>query len=259
MAGQAWRRANQAPTIAGAPSANILEGELYEFMPTASDPDGDALEFSIARKPAWAQFDKASGRLWGTPGADDVGNFTEHRHLGLGRQGDAQRSRRSTSRSTRSRPASATLSWNAADRECGRKPLTDLAGYRIYYGRNPDNLTQVVVLNNPGLTRYIIENLTPATLALRNDLGECRRRRKPADRRPLPRRSAEPKVRLTPDRPARHAPTAGGHGDLELVPKLSSRTADRADSYLSRLGDAAATPSTSSPGPSTTPGRPARA
>ena len=67
---------NQAPTIAGTPSANILEGELYEFLPTASDPEGDALEFSIARKPAWAQFDRASGRLWGTPGADDVGNFT---------------------------------------------------------------------------------------------------------------------------------------------------------------------------------------
>ena len=40
--------------------------------------------------------------------------------------------------------------------------MTDLAGYRIYYGRNADNLTQVVVLNNPGLTRYVIENLTPA-------------------------------------------------------------------------------------------------
>ena len=67
---------NQAPTIAGTPSANILEGELYEFRPTASDPEGDALQFSIARKPAWAQFDRASGRLWGTPGAADVGNFT---------------------------------------------------------------------------------------------------------------------------------------------------------------------------------------
>ena len=67
---------NQAPTISGQPSQAILEGELYEFAPTASDPDGDALEFSIARKPAWANFDRSTGRLWGTPSAGDVGNFT---------------------------------------------------------------------------------------------------------------------------------------------------------------------------------------
>ena len=29
-----------------------------------------------ARKPAWASFDTATGRLWGTPEAEDVGNFT---------------------------------------------------------------------------------------------------------------------------------------------------------------------------------------
>ena len=67
---------NSAPNISGSPPANILEGELYEFAPTASDADGDTLEFSIARKPAWATFDQATGRLSGTPDAEDVGNFT---------------------------------------------------------------------------------------------------------------------------------------------------------------------------------------
>ena len=43
---------------------------------SASDADGDTLEFSIARKPAWANFDSATGRLSGTPDAEDVGNFT---------------------------------------------------------------------------------------------------------------------------------------------------------------------------------------
>ena len=59
-------------------------------------------------------------------------------------------------------------------------PLTDLAGYRIYYGRNQDNLTQVVVLDNPGLTRYVVENLTPARwffamTSVRTDGVESRR------------------------------------------------------------------------------------
>ena len=40
--------------------------------------------------------------------------------------------------------------------------LIDLAGYRIYYGRNASTLDQVVKLSNPGLSRYVIENLSPA-------------------------------------------------------------------------------------------------
>ena len=152
---------NHAPTIAGAPSANILEGEFYEFRPMANDTDGDALEFSIARKPAWAQFDKASGRLWGTPGADDVGNFT---NIGISvSDGKAQATLAEFDVSVHQISAgAATLAWNPPTENADGSSLTDLAGYRIYYGRNPDNLTQVVVLNNPGLTRYVVENLSPA-------------------------------------------------------------------------------------------------
>src|SRR5688572_4186028 len=152
---------NEAPTIAGTPSAYILEGELYEFRPTASDPEGDALEFSIARKPAWAQFDRASGRLWGTPGADDVGNFT---NIGISvSDGQVSATLAAFDVSVNQIAAgAATLSWNPPTENADGSPLTNLAGYRIYYGRNPDNLTQVVVLNNAGLSRYVIENLTPA-------------------------------------------------------------------------------------------------
>lgn len=152
---------NQAPTIAGTPSANILEGELYEFRPTASDPEGDSLEFSIARKPAWAKFDKASGRLSGTPGADDVGNFT---NIAISvSDGKAAATLAAFDVSVNQIAAgNATLSWNPPTANADGSPLIDLTGYRIYYGRNQDNLTQLVVVNNPGLTRYVVENLTPA-------------------------------------------------------------------------------------------------
>ena len=40
--------------------------------------------------------------------------------------------------------------------------LTDLAGYRIYYGRSASALDQVVAIGNPGLTSYLVENLSPA-------------------------------------------------------------------------------------------------
>ena len=152
---------NQAPNISGSPSANILEGEFYEFQPNASDPDGDVLTFSIARKPAWARFDKASGHLWGTPDAADVGNFT---NIAIS-VSDGKASAALAAFDVSVNPiaaGAATLSWYPPTQNSDGSQLVDLVGYRIYYGRNPDNLTQVVVLNNPGLTRYVIENLTAA-------------------------------------------------------------------------------------------------
>jgi len=152
---------NLAPSISGSPPAQILEGDFYEFLPNATDPEGDAIEFTIARKPAWASFDRASGRLWGTPGAADVGNFT---NISISvTDGKASASLAAFDVSVNPIAAgSATLSWNPPTQNSDGSPLADLAGYRIYYGRNADNLTQVVVLSNPGLTRYVIENLTPA-------------------------------------------------------------------------------------------------
>jgi len=152
---------NSAPTIVGVPPAHILEGESYEFVPSASDAEGDRLEFSISRKPAWASFDRSSGRLWGTPGADDVGNFT---NIEISVSDGQATARLDGFDITVNAIAlgQATLSWNPPTENADGSTLTDLAGYRIYYGRNRDNLTQVVVLDNPGLTRHVVENLTPA-------------------------------------------------------------------------------------------------
>jgi hypothetical protein len=159
--GDGGQTQNDAPTITGAPPANVLEGEFYEFLPSATDPDGDDLEFSIARKPAWAQFDRASGRLWGTPDAADVGNFT---NIAISVT-DGRHSAALAAFDVSVNPiaaGAATLTWDPPTENLDGTPLVDLAGFRIYYGKNPENLTQVVVLNNPGLTRYVVENLTPA-------------------------------------------------------------------------------------------------
>ena len=40
--------------------------------------------------------------------------------------------------------------------------LRDLAGYRIYVGQSANALNRVILLNNAGLTRYVIEELSPA-------------------------------------------------------------------------------------------------
>jgi hypothetical protein len=58
---------NRAPVISGSPPTSLTLGQTYGFTPTASDPDGQVLSFSIANKPAWATFSTATGRLSGTP------------------------------------------------------------------------------------------------------------------------------------------------------------------------------------------------
>jgi hypothetical protein len=61
--------ANLAPTISGAPATWVYVGSQYSFRPTASDPEGATLRFTIANKPAWATFSASTGRIYGTPTA----------------------------------------------------------------------------------------------------------------------------------------------------------------------------------------------
>lgn len=66
---------NRTPTIGGAPASTATAGQWYAFTPSATDADGDVLTFSIYNQPAWATFNKNTGRLSGTPSADDIGTY----------------------------------------------------------------------------------------------------------------------------------------------------------------------------------------
>ena len=61
--------ANRPPTISGTPPTSVISGTAYSFQPTASDPDGNPLTFSITNRPSWATFSATTGRLQGTPAA----------------------------------------------------------------------------------------------------------------------------------------------------------------------------------------------
>lgn len=67
---------NTPPTISGTPPTVADVGVLYDFTPSALDPDGDKLTFSISNRPAWLSFDPATGRLSGTPGTGNVGTYS---------------------------------------------------------------------------------------------------------------------------------------------------------------------------------------
>lgn len=67
---------NNVPTISGTPSATVQKNAPYSFVPAAQDLDGDALSFSISKKPSWASFDTGTGALTGTPASGDAGATT---------------------------------------------------------------------------------------------------------------------------------------------------------------------------------------
>jgi hypothetical protein len=153
---------NRAPTISGAPASSITTGQTYSFQPTASDPDGQTLTFSITNRPAWAAFDSSTGRLTGTPSSAQTGTFA-----GITirvTDGTASASLPAFS-ITVSAPqtGTATLRWTPPTQNEDGTPIVNLSGYRVYYGTSTSNLNQVVTIPNASITSAVIENLTPAT------------------------------------------------------------------------------------------------
>jgi hypothetical protein len=52
-----------------------------------------------------------------------------------------------------------TLSWVGPTENTNGSALTDLAGYKIYYGTSPKQLNEMVAVANPGLQTYVIDGL----------------------------------------------------------------------------------------------------
>jgi len=68
---------NNPPEIFGTPSTNASIGRTWSFTPSASDPDGDTIEFNVANLPTWANFDPTLGQLSGTPLLGDEGSYND--------------------------------------------------------------------------------------------------------------------------------------------------------------------------------------
>lgn len=153
---------NRAPTISGTPPNTVVAGQAYSFRPSASDPDGDTLTFSIQNRPGWASFSTSTGTLSGTPSASQVGTYS---NIVI---------KASDGKASASLPAfgitvtdvangSATLSWTPPTRNTNGSTLTNLAGYRIYYGTSSGALNRTIQVSNPGIASYVISDLAPAT------------------------------------------------------------------------------------------------
>lgn len=153
---------NAPPTIGGNPETVVMMGDSYSFTPSANDPDGDRLSFSLQNKPVWAEFDSDTGRLSGTPTLADVGIY-ESIELTVS-DGEISTSMPVFSVDvTQVGTVSASLSWTAPIQNTDGTALADLAGFIIYYGKSSGNYTKNVRIDNPAISTYVVGNLTPGT------------------------------------------------------------------------------------------------
>ena len=152
---------NSPPKISGTPTYAVGAGEEYAFQATATDADGNTLTFTAANLPAWAHLDPVTGAITGTPEDADAGSYpgitltvSDGKATaalapfsitveGLGADADGR----------------ATPSWEPPTANTDGTALTDLASYRILYGRNAKNLSKAVQVTNPSVTSYVVENL----------------------------------------------------------------------------------------------------
>jgi hypothetical protein len=68
-----------------------------------------------------------------------------------------------TGSGTTATTSSITFAWQPPTENTDGTPIHDLAGYKIHYGTASANYTQVISINNSGLTRYVLENLARGT------------------------------------------------------------------------------------------------
>lgn len=149
---------NTPPTISGNPASQVLANSTYVFTPQAADVDSDALTFSIEGLPGWASFDTSNGRLSGTPAEADVATYSGIRITVSDGEDSATLGPFAITVDAITF-GSATLSWAPPSLNTDGTPLTDLAGYKIYWGTTSGVYTESVTLDNPGLTMYVVENL----------------------------------------------------------------------------------------------------
>lgn len=153
---------NSPPTISGNPQTAVMMGNSYSFTPTASDPDEDQLTFSVENLPVWALFDASTGEVSGQPLLADVGVFQDLR-ITVSDGIDSASLAAFSVTVTQGALGSVTLSWTAPTQNVDGTALTDLAGYRFYYGTSSGSYTNQVQIDNPSINTYVIENLTPET------------------------------------------------------------------------------------------------
>ena len=148
--------------IGGSPAKSVVAGSAYAFTPSVTAASGDKLTFSVQNAPSWAIFDSTDGRLSGTPSAADVGT-SANIIISVSDGTTSVKLAPFSLAVVQYATGSATVSWLAPTLNTNGTALTNLAGYRIYYGRSAASMTQVIQLAGTGVQSYVVTELSPGT------------------------------------------------------------------------------------------------
>ena len=153
---------NGAPSIWGDPQSAVLMGDGYSFVPNASDPNGDTLTFTVINLPVWASFNSSTGAISGQPSLGNVGLF---QGISISvTDGVNTVSLPSFSIEVfQAALGSMTISWTPPSQNTDGSALTNLAGYRIYYGETPGNYPNRIDITTTGISAHVVDNLLPKT------------------------------------------------------------------------------------------------
>ena len=105
-----------------------------------------------------------AGVLAGCGGSDDTAASTATPQAvnGLMTRAAASASANAPKPSQRT-SGNATLYWEAPTSNTNGTALTDLSGYRIYYGASEDDMIETVQITNVGIQTYVIDDLASGT------------------------------------------------------------------------------------------------
>ncbi|MEO9053431.1 MAG: fibronectin type III domain-containing protein [Steroidobacteraceae bacterium] len=151
--------------LAGTPASSVTVGQNYAFQPTVSAGNG-TVTFQIQGKPTWAAFNTATGALIGTPAVANEGKTGAITITGS--NGSNSASIGPFTIAVNAAPAapatgSASLSWTVPTQNTDGSPVTDLAGYHIYFGTTAGAWTSTISVLDAAETSYVVAGLARGT------------------------------------------------------------------------------------------------
>jgi hypothetical protein len=150
--------------LTGTPATSVTVGQNYLFQPAVSQ-GGGVVTFKIQGQPTWAAFDPDTGVLTGKPATANEG--TTGGITITGTNGSSSSSIGPFAIVVKAPAAttatgSATLSWTAPTENTDGTPITNLAGYHIYYGASASAMTSTITVSDAE-TSYVVTGLAPGT------------------------------------------------------------------------------------------------
>ena len=146
-------------TLQGSPPTTVEAEANYYFEPKRST-SSSMVTFKVTGLPTWAHFDSSTGALSGIPGLHDEGTTG---HIVISASNDTASTSMAPFVIKVTAPAASTgavlLSWQAPTENVDGSPISNLAGYHIYYGTDAEDLTSTITVNSASTTSYVVKGL----------------------------------------------------------------------------------------------------